>query len=219
MSYLSTWNSNYSSGYYTGGSSRTYTASSGRLNTIKRDAKANFASEFEDMEYYIENNQYAKAVEIYNDVKAQMPSFCENYNVDIEESAYKTILDEAFQKATGKKITSSIQDTTSNSFWTGVKEGLPFIGWLCNGMTEQEAISEFRGEEVSTKEKVKEGLGAGLSGAVVGAGAVAGVSVAGAMLAGAAIGSSIPVAGTIIGAVIGAGIGLAQCFTKNKNKN
>lgn len=218
MSILS-WTGDYSTGYsgyssYSGTSSKVLSQS--KMNRIARDFASSNSEQLKQMNTYIENNEYDQAVSIFNQLKSNAAALEDIYNVELTDDNCESIVSNAFQNKNGLCISDTLKSNTgSSAFTTGLAEGLPFIGWLFSGMTENEALAEFNGQKVSTKDQVTECIGAGVSGAVCGAG----VSIVGAIATGAVIGSSFPVAGTIIGAVVGAVVGVAQCLTKNAHKS
>lgn len=213
------WTSDYSFGTggfgsYSGVSSKV--TSQSKLNRISRDFATGHTDDLKNIKTYIENNEYDKAVSIFNELKSEASTLDEYYNVELSDSQCKSIVSNALERQTGLNLSDTISvNSGSDPFATGFAEGIPLIGWLFNGVTEDEALSEFNGTKVG-KSRTYEGVGAGFGGAVGGA-------VAGAIAAGFVAGSAVPGIGNLIGAGIGAligiGCGLAQWATKNAYKS
>lgn len=189
-------------------SENTFTKSA---EAYKLDIQSAYASEFDKIEYYIQNGQFDKAAEIYDNVKSEIPNFNMYYDLDLTERMFDTFTDDAYQMTTGEDLTDTIKNNTKSSFGTGLLEGIPFYGWFFQeGISEAEAMVKFDNTEVAPVEKGKEIAGAALGGGAPTA------------LAGAAIGTAIcPGFGTLIGAGIGASAGtlsgVLSCLFKNGN--
>lgn len=174
-------------------------ASSTQINRISRDITSGYSNDLSIVNKYLEKGETDKAIDLYQDIISDAKTTALNYGYSLTDSQIESILNNAYSGVTGTSMTSAVTENTSSSFMTGFKEGLPLVGLLFNGTSEDEALAEMSGESVSVKDKVKEYGGAIASGAACGA----------------AIGSFVPVLGTGIGAAIGGAVGATQTLLKD----
>ena len=190
--------------YY--GSGRTSTAggynnraaSSTNISRISRDLASGYSQKIKVIERYLEKGETDQALKMYDELLDSARETASDYGYSLTDDQVASALDNAFQKQTGVDLETTLEEHTSNPFVTGLKAGIPIVGWFTNGTSEAEAYAKITGTEVSAKDRFAEGAGAVVSGAACGA----------------AIGTAIPVIGTAIGAVVGAGLGLLKSIVK-----
>lgn len=165
-----TYGLNISGGNYYGSGStssgtygRTRSASSANFTSMSRNIASGYSSDMEIIQKYLEDGKTDKAIEMYESLFDDVKETTSNYNYELTDSEIKSILKNAYQSSTGYSILDSVEDNTSNSFWTGFKQSIPIFGLFCNDTSEAEAIAKLSGQEVSTKDKVAKfaGMAAG----------------------------------------------------------
>ena len=165
-----------SSGTY---SSRTRAASSVNFTTMSRNIASGYSSDMEMIQKYMEQGKTDKAIEKYENLFDDIKATTSNYRYELTDGEIESILKSAYQMNTGTSLVNSIEENTSGSFWTGVKESIPIFGFFANGTSEDEALAKLSNDEVSIKDKALEATGA-LVGTI--AGVAGGVVLCGACL-------------------------------------
>ena len=193
----------YSSRYSDYSSSRGYGSSSARtnpttatrskINQTVKDIAQGYSSDLATVEYYLQTGDIDSAIalkeSVYEDISKTMST---EYNFNVTDKQVESILDQAYSSVNSQSTLQTIEENTDNSFVTGLKEGIPVIGWFfTNNNSKAEAVAKLTGTEVPPKEKAAEVLGATASGAAIGA----------------AIGTAVPVVGTAVGAIVGGAAG------------
>ncbi len=195
----------YSSGGYMRGCSTSaagHVASSTKLNRIAKDVSAGYTADIEAIQQYLENGKVDKAIDLYNQLLNEISETADDYGYDLSEGQKASILTGAYRYTTGESFNGAMQQNTSSSFITGIKEGIPVVGWFVEGTSSDEALAKASGTKTEFKDKVIETAGAVASGVATGA------------AAGAVIGWLGGPIGAVGGAIIGGIAGVIKTIVK-----
>ena len=201
----------YGQGLVSGGSVSFGSAASGKrvvtssnVNSMSRNTAACYEQQMQLIEKYLKSGETDKAIKKYESLLDDAKESNSYGNYVINDSQAASILNKAYEQATGNSFLDDLDKKTASPFWSGLVQGIPVIGLFCNDTTKAEAFAKLDGDQVSFKDKFKEYLGAAASGAATGAavGAVSGFGLA-----------SAPFAG--VGAIGGAIVGFAQAVLKD----
>lgn len=157
---------NISTGSYLGGgtsynASGSYTrnATSANIRSMSRDVQAGYSADIELIQKYLKAGKTDKAIDVYEDLMKEVEAGSSNYRYQVNEAQIQSAIKTAYESTTGSSLVNTIEDNTSNSFWTGFKQSLPIIGLFCNDTSDAEALAKMTGEEVSLKDRVLEVAG------------------------------------------------------------
>ena len=198
----------YSSGY---GSGYTRQITSYDMQRTSKYAASNYDYDLSEFANYLKEGKTTQALEIYDETIEAMREYSNVNNRTFDESQVRSLFDSACEQAIGYDLSTAVAKYTDSSFTTGLKEGIPIIGWVFeDGTSNEEARAQIRGDEsVSLKESAKELLGSATSSAITCA--IPGI---GFMIKGALTGSAVGPAGAIIGGVVGAVAGVVAFLAK-----
>ena len=158
---------NVNAGSYLGGGVSSYGASgsynrnatSANIRSMSRDVQAGYSADIELIQKYLKQGKTDKAIDVYEDLMNEVEASSSNYRYQVNEAQIQSAIKTAFESTTGSSLVNTIEDNTSNSFWTGFKQSLPIIGLFCNDTSNAEALAKMTGEEVSLKDRVLEVAG------------------------------------------------------------
>ena len=195
----------YGSGY--GSYSGKRVASSTNIGRVAKDIASGYSSDFEIINTYFKQGKTDKALALYDSLFDDVQSSTTNYGYTLTDSQVESILNSAYQNATGSTLLTTVDKTTSSAFATGLAEGIPLIGLFVNGTSRAEATAKLAGQSTDLKDKFVEGLGAVISNAGT-------YAAAGAAICGLPSGGIGAVPGAIIGGLAGAAVGILKTIFK-----
>lgn len=171
-------------------------ASSTNLTRVSKDIAQGYNQDIEVISLYLQQGNVDEALSLYKELFDDVKMTAENYGYELSDGQISSIVNQAFQSQTGMSFTSAMNENTSSSFATGLKNGIPIIGWFFTQHdSDADALAKLTGTKPPAKATAAECAGGVLSGAACGA----------------AVGTVIcPGAGTVIGAIAGGAIGLIR---------
>ncbi|MBR2069171.1 MAG: hypothetical protein IJ877_05350 [Candidatus Gastranaerophilales bacterium] len=190
----------YGSGYsgYTGYSSyNNRVASSTNLNRVSRDIAQGYNQNMQVIDLYLKQGNINQAMAAYDSLFDNVKTTANGYGYELTDGQISSILNQAYQNATGNSFVNAVNEETHSPFVTGLIEGVPVVGWLFGqSHSNAEALAKTTGTKASTRDKLAEYAGAAIPGA-----AALGIAVA----KGAKIGllTGHPVVGALVGAAVG----------------
>ena len=171
-------------------------ASSANLSRISRDIAQGYNQDIEVINLYLQQGNVDEALALYQDLFDNAKGTAESYGYELSSSQVSSIINQAYTNQTGNTFMQSIEGNTSNPFVTGLRNGIPIIGWFFTQHdSNADALAKVTGTQTPSRATATECIGGTLSGAAAGAG----------------IGTLIcPGAGTAVGAIIGGIAGILR---------
>ncbi len=192
-------------------------ASSANLNRISNDIASGSSSDINIINLSMKQGNIDEALAKYEELFGDVRESAADYGYELSDGQISSIVEKAYVRETGTSLTGSIEKNTSNPFVTGLKNGIPIVGWFFGQHdSNADALAKLSGTKAPAKATAAECTGGAISGAAFGAGiglgtaalVVAKAGTAGAVLFGTAKGAAAGSAAGPIGIAIGAGIGL-----------
>ena len=176
------------------------------FDTIANNIATQYSSSIDTVRIYMEQGNIDEALSQYNEIFDDAKQTAEQYGYTFNDRQISSIVEKAYTRETGTTLTGSIEKNTSNPFVTGLKNGVPVIGWFFGqSNSDADALAKLSGTNAPAKATAAECVGGILSGAASGAAIGAGLGLCGGPLA-----PLTSTAGAIGGAIIGAIGGLLR---------
>ena len=179
-----------------GSSSTNKVASSTNLTRVSRDIAQGYNQNIEVINLYLQQGNVDQALALYQELFDDVKQSSADYGYELSDSQVSSIVNQAFSNQTGTTFASAMEENTSSSFVTGLKNGIPVVGWFFTQKdSNADALAKLTGTKPPARATAAECAGGAISVAAFGA----------------AIGTAICAGpGTVIGAIAGGVVGFVK---------